>query len=113
MQRSDKESLLNWMSMLMRARRECGEIGSGAWRAVDTGNDAVLGLRYDVDDSATVIFNNLSSQRHTIAVDLLEQECATATDLFGDRTYGPIDGTKPSMRMDGYGYRWMRIGGVY
>jgi maltose alpha-D-glucosyltransferase/alpha-amylase len=113
MQRRDKDSLLNWMSMLMRARRECGEIGQGTWKAVDTGNDAVLGLRYDVDDSAIVIFNNLSGGRHTIPLDLTEQERATATDLFCDRTYDPIDPRNTKMRMEGYGYRWMRLGGVY
>jgi maltose alpha-D-glucosyltransferase / alpha-amylase len=112
-QRSDKDSLLNWMSLLIRTRQECGEIGSGKWQAIDTGQDAILGLRYDVDDSSILILNNLSGTRHTISLDLTERERSTATDLFGDRAYDPIDPENAKMRMEGYGYRWMRIGGVY
>jgi maltose alpha-D-glucosyltransferase/alpha-amylase len=112
-QRSAPNSLLNWMASLTRTRRECGEIGSGAWQVLDTGNDAILGLRYDVEDSSIVILNNLSAQRHTITLDLSEAEIATTTDLFCDRRYGPIDAKRRRVRIDGFGYRWMRLGGVY
>ena len=112
-QRSDPASLLNRLTMLIRARRECGEIGSGDCRVFETGSDAVLGLRYDDHESAVVTLHNLSPERQTITLDLTEREIETATTLVSDRQYGPSDVKKGRMRMDGYGYRWLRLGGVY
>jgi maltose alpha-D-glucosyltransferase/alpha-amylase len=111
--RSDPDSLLNWMAALIRTRRECGEIGASTWREVATENDTVLGLRYDDSGSAVVILNNLSSQRQTVTLDLTPEEVATTTDLLGDRVYGPINPNTRRLRIDGYGYRWMRLGGIY
>jgi maltose alpha-D-glucosyltransferase/alpha-amylase len=112
-QRADPSSLLNWMAGLMRTRRECGEIGAGSWRALDTGDDAVLGLRYDVDDSAIVAVTNLSGRRRTISLDLTDEERRTATDLFADRRYEPLSAQSRRIGLSGYGYRWLRLGGIY
>lgn len=76
------------------------------------GNDAILALRDDVEDSSVVILNNLSRQRHTITLDLTGEEIAMATDLLGDRRYEPVNPKRRQMRMDGFGYRWLRLGGV-
>lgn len=111
--RADPASLLNWMASLIRTRRECSEIGTGAWSVISTGNDAVLALRHDIADSSTVILNNLSRKRCTITLDLSNEEVATVTDLFCDRAYEPFDAGNPQVRMEGFGYRWMRIGGIY
>jgi maltose alpha-D-glucosyltransferase/alpha-amylase len=111
--RADRDSLLNWMANLMRTRRECGEIGRGEWQLLDTGNDAVLGIRHDVEGSSIVTLNNLSDQRHTIRLDITDEEVLTATDLFADRRYEPLDPSSPKMRISPCGYRWMRIGGAY
>jgi len=91
-ERSRLDSLLNWMAALMRARRECGEIGDGTCSAIDTGDDAVIGLRHDVPGSTIVVFNNLSHQRRTVTVDVTDEEIATPTDLFAD---GPTSRSTP------------------
>jgi maltose alpha-D-glucosyltransferase/alpha-amylase len=111
--RGEPNSLLNWMASLMRVRKECGEIGAGTCSAVDTGTDAVLGLRHDVPDSTIVVFNNLSRERQTVTVDMDDVEIATATDLFTDRAYKPIESKTRRFRMDGLGYRWIRLRGIY
>jgi maltose alpha-D-glucosyltransferase/alpha-amylase len=111
--RGEPNSLLNWMASLMRVRKECGEIGAGTCSAVDTGTDAVLGLRHDIPDSTIVVFNNLSRERQTVTVDMDDVEIATATDLFTDRAYKPIESKTRRFRIDGLGYRWMRLRGIY
>jgi maltose alpha-D-glucosyltransferase/alpha-amylase len=111
--RGDRNSLLNWMAGLIRTRRECGEIGAGSWRALDLGTDAVLGLRHDLGDSSVIVLSNLSPNRHTVTLALPETEYATITDLYCDRVYGAIDPDRPKIRMEGFGYRWMRAGGIY
>ncbi len=112
-QRGDPDSLLNRLTVLIRTRRECGEIGSGSCRILDTGSDAVLGLRYDDHQSAIVVLNNLSPERHTITLDLTEGEMKMATNLGYDRPYGPVDLKSGRMRINGFGYRWLRLGGAY
>ncbi len=112
-QRADSGSLLNWMAALNRTRRECGEIGSGAWKILDTGSESVLGMRYDVADSAILTFNNLSSDRQEVVIDLTEEDLTTATDLFTDRTYAPFTPKTRSFRIAPYGYRWLRVRGIY
>ncbi len=111
--RGEPNSLLNWMASLMRVRKECGEIGAGTCSAIDTGTDAVLGLRHDIPDSTIVVFNNLSRERQTVTVDMDDVEIATATDLFTDRAYKPIESKTRRFRIDGLGYRWMRLRGIY
>ena len=111
--RADSRSLLNWLAALTRTRRECGEIGVGAWRVLNPGDDAILGLRYDVEDCSILVYNNLSRERRTVALDLTDDELATATDLFTDRRYDPLAAGARRFRLDGFGYRWLRLGGVY
>jgi maltose alpha-D-glucosyltransferase/alpha-amylase len=112
-QRGDPDSLLNRLAALIRTRRECGEIGSGDCRILETGSDAVLGLRYDDHQSAIVTLNNLSPERQTITLDLTELEMDTATNLVSDKPYGPVASRNGRMRIYGHGFRWLRIGGAY
>jgi maltose alpha-D-glucosyltransferase/alpha-amylase len=112
-QRANSDSLLNWLASLIRARRECGEIGADVWQALDLGDDAVLGLRYDGDDSSVIVVNNLSGRRISIALGLSEEEAKTATDLLADRRYEPLDPAGPKMRIEPYGFRWLRVRGIY
>ena len=111
--RADSGSLLNWLAALTRTRRECGEIGIGAWQVLDPGDEAVLGLRYDVEDCAILVYNNLSRERRTVNLDLTDEALTTATDLFADRCYDPLTAGTRRFRLDGFGYRWLRIDGVY
>jgi hypothetical protein len=62
--------------------------------------------------STIVIVNHLSPERRAIALDLSERELATATDLFANRHYDAI-GDERRFRLAGFGYRWLRLGGVY
>ena len=112
-QRGDADSLVRWMATLMRVRRECGEIGAGEWSLVETGNDAIFAVRYDSPASSLMILNNLSPDRHTISLGLTERELMTTTDLFTDRNYGALAEKGGRMRMDGYGFRWVRLSGTY
>jgi maltose alpha-D-glucosyltransferase/alpha-amylase len=107
--RADPDSLLNFMASLTRVRRECGAIGTGTRQAIETGRDAVLGLRYDAGDAEIMVFNNLSGARCTFDLDLGADQVETLTDLICDRAYEAMDPDRPRMRMEGYGYRWLRI----
>lgn len=112
-QRSDGDSLLNWLAALIRVRRECSEIGVEQPSPLEFGNDAVLGLRYDAQDSAIVVLNNLSGKRQTVSLELTDDKARSATDLLGDRRYEPVARGDGRLQIAGYGYRWLRLGGIY
>ncbi len=113
MQRSDPDSLVNWMASLIRVRKECGEIGDGEWSSVQTGNDAVFGIRYDHGDVAVVIFNNLSPEKQSFDIDLEGVDADQCAELLEDSPYPVLDHVKGSIELEGYGFRWIRFGGVY
>ena len=112
-QRGEPDSLVNWMASLMRVRKESAEIGCGDWSLVETGQDSVFAIRFDDHDSSILVLNNLSSDKQQVSMDLTDDEKERATDLLGDRLYEPLAGGSGRMRMNGYGFRWIRIGGAY
>ncbi|MDQ4044500.1 MAG: trehalose synthase, partial [Chloroflexota bacterium] len=112
-QRGNPESLLNWIASLVRTRKESSEIGYGAWSVMDTGNDAVFAIRYDDHESAIIVLNNLSGQRQNVSLDLEPQELERTTDLLGDNINEPVIDASAKMRLNGYGCRWLRVGGAY
>jgi maltose alpha-D-glucosyltransferase/alpha-amylase len=109
-QRQNPDSLLNWLVSLIRTRRECPEIGAGRCRVIDTGNDAILALRYDDSEHESTV---ISPDRQTIALDLTEREITTTTDLLADCRFEPLDPRTQRIRINGFGYRWLCLGGVY
>ena len=111
-QRGNRDSLLNWMAELCRTRRECGQIGTAKWGAVNTENDAVLGLKFEDDAGCSIhIVNNLSGKKQTTRLGIPEPCPGDTTDLFSDSRYGPVK--RDRMTLEPYGYRWLRVGGVY
>ena len=112
-QRSDPESLLNWMASMNRVRKECSAVGAGDWQLLETGSEAIFGIRYTSGKESIVILNNLSNEPQTITVELADQDCTLITDLFCDHPYDPVKQKKARMKIQGYGYRWMRLDGVY
>jgi maltose alpha-D-glucosyltransferase/alpha-amylase len=112
-QRADPDSLVNWIASLIRVRKECAAIGTGEWSAVETGNDAILGLRHTGDDSSVLTLVNLSGDEQTFSVELPKECIPLTADLFRDEPYSPVTGENPEITLNGYGYRWMRTEGVY
>jgi len=109
-QRDDENSLLNWMERLIRRRRECPEIGWGAWQVLETDQKSVLALRYDCDDRVLLTLHNLSSKRCRA---LLRPEGAASwqgvVPQFGSGGYELRRDGSLIVELDGYGSRWLRV----
>jgi maltose alpha-D-glucosyltransferase / alpha-amylase len=112
-QRADADSLMNWMATVIRARKECAAVGSGEWGAIETGNDAVLGLRHTLDGLSVITLVNLSADEQTFTIELTQDDVSVTTDILEDAQYPAITRENPKLTLNGYGYRWMRTGGVY
>ena len=82
-QRRDPDSLLNWFERLIRRRRECPELGWGAFTALAPREPEVFAHRCDWDDSTIVAVHNLAG--HDVKTTLPLEEEGTLVDLLGTR----------------------------
>ena len=111
-QRRDPDSLLRFISLLVRRYRECPELGWTSVQVLDQPHDAVLALCSSVDQGTVVTLHNLGpdpvmvpvtlgkSDEERRLVDLLQEgECAVTPDGAAE------------VALDGYGHRWLRLVG--
>lgn len=112
-QRSEPDSLLNWMERIIRMRKELPEIGEGKYRIVDT-PESVLALRYDWEDHVSVFVHNFEDRRREVVIDPCQENeqfsqltCVLTHEFFD----ADSDGTFPVV-LEPYGYRWLRVNGL-
>jgi maltose alpha-D-glucosyltransferase/alpha-amylase len=113
-QRRYSDSLLNWTERIIRMRKEVPEVGWGDFAVIPVRNPSILIIRYDWRNNAVLFVHNLDAEPHEIAFatgaegehgDLLVNLLGTEHSKAGD------DG-KHHLVIEGYGYRWYRVGGL-
>ena len=110
-QRTDPDSLLNWFERMIRRRRDTTELALGQPVAILTAPVALYAQRCTWQDSSVVTVHNLGSDPVEVAVPLGEdgdEEVLGADDLLEPAWVTAEDGHL-SLKLDGYGYRWLRI----
>ena len=112
-QRRDPNSLLNWTERIIRMRKEVPEIGWGDFQLLPTGDAAVLAIRYDWRNNSVVFVHNLDGTPRELAFDvgLPQEECALLVNLLSEDHSHARDG-RHHLMLEGYGYRWFRVGGL-
>jgi maltose alpha-D-glucosyltransferase/alpha-amylase len=113
-QRRDTDSMLNWTERIIRMRKEVPEVGWGPFEVLDVGNDAVLAVRYDWRNNSVLFLHNfgrepcevefsagLKDERGNHLINLLSPDHSTAGK-----------NGKHRVCLEGYGYRWYRVGGL-
>lgn len=109
-QRRSPDSLLNWMTALIRLRQECTEIGWGEWWILDTGNPSVLGMYYRWQNSSLITLHNFQEKALEISLDVKTKKESKLIDLMKiDENVADEQGIH-RIRIAGYGYRWFRAG---
>jgi trehalose synthase len=108
-ERRDADSLLNWFERVIRRRKESPEIGWGTWALVPTAERSVFAHRCDWQDSTLVAVHNFSPEPVATSVSLDVPDCEGLTDLLGDGDFAPTDGRKIELKLDGYGFKWLRV----
>jgi glycosidase len=109
-QRRDPDSLLSFMTLLIRRYRACPELGWGAFEVLDQPDPAVLAHRSTWDDASTVAIHNLSPEATHVSLQL--EGCDDATrliDLLVDGITHPDARGRVELPLEGYGYRWLRV----
>jgi len=110
-QRRDPDSLLSWIERLIRRRRETPELGWGTWKVVRTNVPSVLAHRCDWEGRTVVAAHNFGDQPCVVRLQLgAVPEDAKLDDLLDERgTLREIEDGSLELKLDEYGYRWLRI----
>jgi maltose alpha-D-glucosyltransferase/alpha-amylase len=112
-QRRDPNAMLNWIERIIRMRKEVPEVGWGDFEALDAGDDAVLALRYDWRNNSVLFLHNLSAEPKEVAFKTgLDDKDNLLVNLLGDEHSRAAKNGKHSVCLEGYGYRWYRVGGL-
>jgi maltose alpha-D-glucosyltransferase/alpha-amylase len=113
-QRRYADSLLNWTERIIRMRKEVPEVGWGDFVVIPLRNPAILVIRYDWRNNSVLFIHNFDAKPHEIAFaaggegehgDVLVNLLGTEHSRAGE------DG-KHHLVIEGYGYRWYRMGGL-
>ena len=110
-QRRDPNSFLNWTERIIRMRKECPEIGWGDWEAVKCGTPKVLGLRYDWRGNSILVLHNFDASPQTVRFHVRGDKTSLVNLLSDDHSEGDRSGNH-KLAIEGYGYRWFRVGGL-
>jgi len=109
-QRRDPESLLHFVSLLIRRYREAPELGWGQLEVLDQPHRAVLAHRLSHDGSSTVALHNLGEEAATVPLRLRDVAGGTRlVDQLVDGTVELDDKGRAAIDLEGYGYRWLRV----
>ncbi len=111
-QRRDPSSLLNWMGRLIRARKECREIGYGEWELIPVDAPEVLALCYSWRGRRVFVVHNFSGQPIEIDIRLKGEDAGLLADVLGvDDSHANRQGVH-KIHLPEFGYRWYRVGGL-
>jgi maltose alpha-D-glucosyltransferase/alpha-amylase len=112
-QRRDPGSLLNWTERVIRMRKEVPEIGFGDYAILETGRPAVLAIRYDWRNNSVLVMHNLDGKPHEVTIDpgVPDKRAVLVNLLSEDHSFAGEDG-RHCVLLEGYGYRWYRVGGL-
>lgn len=107
-QRRDPNSLLNWMTTLIRLRKECPEIGYGDWEIMDTGYTEILGMKYVWRNKVLLIWHNFKETALELVVPEKQVGSARLIDLRNNIESQLDDRGRHTITLEAYGYRWFR-----
>ena len=116
-QRRYPDSLLNWTERIIRMRKEVPEVGWGDFAVIPPRDPAVLVIRYDWRNNSVLFVHNLDAKPREIAffVGLKGAQAGHGKLLVNllseDHSRADKRG-KHRLVIEGYGYRWFRVGGL-
>jgi trehalose synthase len=109
-QRHDPDSLLAFMTLLVRRYRESPELGWGKLTILEQPHPSVFAHACVWDDGTMVAVHNLGTEPRTVPLTL--EDCDSShrlVDLLQEGSTPVSDTGEVELALDGYGYRWLRV----
>jgi maltose alpha-D-glucosyltransferase / alpha-amylase len=111
-QRREPDSLLNWTERVIRTRKECPEISWGDFVVLRTNVPEVLAIRYDWRGASLLTLHNFARGKRRVRVNLGCPRGGLLTDAFNHHHSKAHHDGAHQIEMNGYGWRWFRVGSV-
>jgi maltose alpha-D-glucosyltransferase / alpha-amylase len=112
-QRRSPQSMLNWMERLIRMRKEAPEVGWGDYSVLDVEESGILAIRYDWRNNAVLIVHNLNENPVEVTIDPGLKDGGDLLIDIADGTDSRADAAgRHCLYLDGYAYKWFRVGGL-
>jgi len=112
-QRRHPDSMLNWTERIIRMRKEVPEIGWGDFAILRTRDPAVLAMRYDWRNNSVVFLHNLHAEPRELLLDVERgEEGKLLVNLLTEDHSKAQESGKHRIVLEGYAYRWYRVGGL-
>ena len=111
-QRRDPESLLRWTARLIRARKECPEIGWGSWQILPTRPTSVLAMQYAWRGTSLVCVHNLAARPVEVTLQPQGEGRRILANVMTDEVSEAGRNGVHSIDLDAFDYRWYRVGGL-
>jgi len=111
-QKRDPTSLLNWTERIIRARKECPEVGWGTWKVIPTSAPSVLALRYDWRNNAVLFLHNFEPNALSVTFGAGSANGGLLANVLSDDHSCANGRGQHRVELEGYGYRWFRVGGL-
>ncbi len=109
-QRRDPDSLLNFMTLLIRRYRQSPELGWSDFELVDQPHREVIAHRCVWGDGSMVAMHNLDPEPRTVPITLPDcDDSCQLVDLLEDGTTQLDANGAAALQLGGYGYRWLRV----
>jgi maltose alpha-D-glucosyltransferase / alpha-amylase len=109
-QRRDPHSLLNWTERMIRMRKECPEISWGSFAVLRTNATSVLAIRYDWRNTSMLTLHNFSSGVQNVKLKIGCNHDDVLLEVFDSRHSRKHNDGLHHIRMEGYAWRWFRVG---
>jgi glycosidase len=109
-QRHDPESLLRFVTRLIRWYRASSEMGWGAVEVLEHDENAVLAHSLQADTGRMIAVHNFSSEPASIRIRVADEpEDAVLSDLLETGTTELSARGHVTLDLEGYGFRWLRV----
>lgn len=109
-QKRDPASLLRWMMRMIRLRKECPEIGWGAWEVLRTRSPHILALCYDWRDNAVVVLHNFDEKAREVKLSIKRARGGRLVNLLDESESVADASGVHRIALEACGYRWFRVG---
>ncbi len=108
-QEADPNSLLNWMKLTLRVRKDHPTFGRGALTLLTPENQSILAYLRADEQETLLVLNNLSEQPQNVALDLGPYAGLTPVDLFTGTEFPALGTASYHLELESYGYRWLKL----
>lgn len=110
-QRRDRDSLLLWITNMIRLRKECPEIGWGDWEVLKVDTPSILAFHYTWQGNNLVTIHNFDEKPHQIEFKLKnDKKEGRLINLLIDEGCEADKKGIYKMAIEAFGYRWYRVG---